>query len=386
MSETKNWRSTRSYGVILARYNEHLNIPEYLMVCRKSTYCYVDFILGKYDDKNTDYLKFMVKNMTYSERISISTKNFEDLWKDLYYNSRAPNGAFYDYVSSKFYKVRDFFIQFNTSLSCIYKWPEWGFPKGRPNQSEDPLDCATRELYEETRICQDNYKIINTIMPFEEKYVGTNGHSYRNVFFIGKASRECNGHLDKSNTAQAREIGFIKWFKYEDATKQFRDHEESKRAVLSLVHNAVSTYFKNPINRSIVDKKCESNPDSPDSIIENVFDSHIQNTDIYDSESRNLLNDDLLNIKSIVNKPDIITSNICNLETNNYNNPELENNDLFDLNSIDHEQNITNSNICNLETNSSINQELDTNQEFENKNSFIPKLVIHESLTNSFSL
>ena len=57
MSETKNWRSTRSYGVILARYNEHLNIPEYLMVCRKSTYCYVDFILGKYDDKNTDYLK-----------------------------------------------------------------------------------------------------------------------------------------------------------------------------------------------------------------------------------------------------------------------------------------------------------------------------------------
>ncbi len=76
MSETKNWRSTRSYGVILARYNEHLNIPEYLMVCRKSTYCYVDFILGKYDDKNTDYLKFMVKNMTCSERISISTKNF----------------------------------------------------------------------------------------------------------------------------------------------------------------------------------------------------------------------------------------------------------------------------------------------------------------------
>jgi len=386
MSETKNWRSTRSYGVILARYNEHLNIPEYLMVCRKSTYCYVDFILGKYDDKNTDYLKFMVKNMTYSERISISTKNFEDLWKDLYYNSRAPNGAFYDYVSSKFYKVRDFFIQFNTSLSCIYKWPEWGFPKGRPNQSEDPLDCATRELYEETRISQDNYKIINTIMPFEEKYVGTNGHSYRNVFFIGKASRECNGHLDKSNTAQAREIGFIKWFKYEDATKQFRDHEESKRAVLSLVHNAVSTYFKNPINRSIADKKCEINPDSHDSIIENVFESHIKNMDIYDSENIHLLNDDLLNLESIINKPDITISNISNLETNSYINRELENSNLFDLKSIDHEPNITNSNICNLETNSSINQELDTNQEFENKDSFVSKLVNHESLTNSFSL
>tara|TARA_B100001173_G_scaffold258931_1_gene231730 strand:- start:1903 stop:2883 length:981 start_codon:yes stop_codon:yes gene_type:complete len=248
MSETKNWRSTRSYGVILARYNQHLNIPEYLMVCRKSTYCYVDFILGKYDDKNTDYLKFMVKNMTYSERISISTKNFEDLWKDLYYNSRAPNGAFYDYVSSKFYKVRDCFIQFNTSLSCIYKWPEWGFPKGRPNQSEDPFDCARRELYEETRISQNNYNILTDIMPFEEKYVGTNGHSYRNVFFIGQAHKDCNGHLDKTNTAQAREIGFIKWFKYEDAIKQFRDHEESKRAILNSVHNSVSKYFENTTN------------------------------------------------------------------------------------------------------------------------------------------
>ena len=54
MSETKNWRSTRSYGVILTRFNLQLNAPEYLMVCRKSTFCYVDFILGKYDDKNID--------------------------------------------------------------------------------------------------------------------------------------------------------------------------------------------------------------------------------------------------------------------------------------------------------------------------------------------
>ena len=61
MSESKNWRSIRSYGIILIRFTNSL--PEYLMVCRKSTYCYVDFLLGKYNDKHIDYLKFMVKNM-----------------------------------------------------------------------------------------------------------------------------------------------------------------------------------------------------------------------------------------------------------------------------------------------------------------------------------
>ena len=243
MSESKNWRSTRSYGIILIRINNYTSTPEYLMVCRKSTYCYVDFILGKYDEKNIDYIKFMIKNMTYSERISISTKSFEDLWLDLYYNSRNPSGAFYEYVSGKFYKIRDTFILYNTSLSCIYKYPEWGFPKGRPNQNEDPFDCARRELFEETRIFHTNYKIIKNIMPFEERYVGTNGHGYRNVFFIAKGNKNCIGHLDKSNTAQAREIGFIKWFKYEDAIKQFRDHEESKRCILEAVHNSVIDYL-----------------------------------------------------------------------------------------------------------------------------------------------
>ena len=62
------------------------------MVCRKSTYCFVDFLLGKYSDKNAEYLKFMIKNMTYYERMAITTKTYEELWSDLYSNSRTPTG------------------------------------------------------------------------------------------------------------------------------------------------------------------------------------------------------------------------------------------------------------------------------------------------------
>tara|TARA_Y100000389_G_C17469662_1_gene529176 strand:- start:6393 stop:7157 length:765 start_codon:yes stop_codon:yes gene_type:complete len=234
MSESKNWRSIRSYGTILVKINN--GIPEYLMVCRKSTYCYVDFILGKYNDKNIDYIKFMIKNMTHKERAAITSKSFEELWKELYSYSRNPSGAFYDYVYAKFERVYPVYLVFNGSISCKYKHPEWGFPKGRPNHSEDPFDCASRELFEETRISKNSYEIISSILPFEEKYVGTNGIGYRNVFFIGFAKDNCTAYLDKTNSAQSREIGYIKWFPYDHALRQFRNHEESKRTVLECIH------------------------------------------------------------------------------------------------------------------------------------------------------
>ena len=186
----------------------------------------------------------MVKNMTYHERLSIITKTYTDLWKELYSHSRQPSGAFYDYVSGKFYKTRDVFIVLNSSLSCQYRHPEWGFPKGRPNHGEDPFDCASRELYEETRIHKSSYTILSDILPFEERYVGTNGIGYRNVFFVGKGNHKCIAYLDRNNTAQTREIGYIKWFPYEIALRQFREHEESKRCVLTQVHQAILTHLK----------------------------------------------------------------------------------------------------------------------------------------------
>jgi len=145
------------------------------------------------------------------------------------------------------YKTRDIFIVLNSTVPCTYKHPEWGFPKGRPNHGEDPFDCASRELYEETRINKYSYDIVPSILPFEERYVGTNGIGYRNVFFIGKAKSNCVAYLDKKNTAQIREIGYIKWFPYEIAIRQFRDHEESKRCVLEHVNQAIiSDYNKVP--------------------------------------------------------------------------------------------------------------------------------------------
>jgi hypothetical protein len=225
----------KSYGIILFKIVDKK--PSYLMVCRKSTYYFVDYILGKYNEKNREYLKFMIQNMTISERKKILLNSYEQLWNNLYYNDRLPHGNFFDYVKKKFECNKMTFIILNSSIKGLYKFPEWGFPKGRCETKEDPFDTACRELLEETSICRNSYDILTNILPFEETYMGTNGIKYKNIFFIAKAKSNCMPFLDKKNKGQCREIGYIHFFNFDVAIKKFRRHEISKACLLEKVHS-----------------------------------------------------------------------------------------------------------------------------------------------------
>ena len=54
------------------------------MICRKDTLGYVDFIRGRYNLINTDYIVNLINVMTTIEKAKILSKNFDDLWKDLW--------------------------------------------------------------------------------------------------------------------------------------------------------------------------------------------------------------------------------------------------------------------------------------------------------------
>ena len=237
----------KSYGIILFKIVN--GKPKYLMVCRKSTYYFVDYILGKYNEKNREYLKFMIQNMTISERRKITVQTYEQLWNNLYYNERTPSGNFFDYVKKKFECNKDTFNILNSTINALYKFPEWGFAKGRQEFNEDPLDTACRELLEETSISKESYNILTDILPFEETYIGTNGIQYRNIFFIANAKLNCMPYLDKKNKGQCREIGYISFFNFETAITKFRKHEYSKKCLLEKVHNII---FLNNIQNSIL--------------------------------------------------------------------------------------------------------------------------------------
>lgn len=239
MAESKNWRSIRSYGIILVRNLNTVEEPEFLLVCRRSTYCYVDYILAKYNENDLEYFNFMIRNMTLKERNKIIENSYEVLWNELYSGSRTTVGPFYNYAQAKFVRMVEHFRKQHELQPSSYDSPEWGFPKGRLNFKEDPLDCAIRELYEETRITPEMYYIENSILPFEEKYVGTNGIGYRNVFCVAFPKSKCEGFIDTTNNAQMREIGNIKWMKYSQAMQTFRYNEKSKKCILEKVYDSI---------------------------------------------------------------------------------------------------------------------------------------------------
>lgn len=231
------WKASKSYGIVLIRktlFNEY----EYLMVCRRNTFAYVDYLMGKYSENNLEFIASLVLNMTFFERKLIIEKPYEYLWKRLYVFNRQAEGEFYNIVKNKFDNQLENFIQVEKKLSELYCWqyPEWGFPKGKTNGKESNLESAQRELEEETMVSKDMYDIDFSIDPFEEEFIGTNGHKYINLFYVAFAKDNCNAFLDIKNSDQVREIGQISWVNSKYAYKKVRDYEISKKVLITEIN------------------------------------------------------------------------------------------------------------------------------------------------------
>jgi 8-oxo-dGTP pyrophosphatase MutT (NUDIX family) len=222
-----NWKATKSYGIILTRLGND-DILEFLMVCRRNTFSYVDFVLGKYKENDVEYLSHLIINMTQIERNNLRCMKYVDIWNNLYAFSRKPEGDFFYQVEKKFYRSHSIFMAIDIKKSCYWLHPEYGFPKGKKNEIENSLQSAMRELEEETGITKNMYMIDSSINPFEEEFIGTNGLKYINVFYVANANQNCQEFLNKNDLLQMREISNIQWFSYRTAMKNIRFHEKSK--------------------------------------------------------------------------------------------------------------------------------------------------------------
>ena len=69
---------TTSYGIICYKINGiDIDTIKYLMIQRKDTLCYVEFIRGKYEIENKDYIIKLFERMTHHERELIRQNTFE---------------------------------------------------------------------------------------------------------------------------------------------------------------------------------------------------------------------------------------------------------------------------------------------------------------------
>ena len=60
------------------------NKEEYLLIRRKDSLGYIDFMRGKYPIGNKIYLLNIIQEMTKEERKRLLEKNFQELWHELW--------------------------------------------------------------------------------------------------------------------------------------------------------------------------------------------------------------------------------------------------------------------------------------------------------------
>lgn len=235
-----------SCGIVLLRgIYEPLVLPanpttiSALMVKRKDSMAYVEFIRGKYEVSDTDYVTRLISNLTVAEQKAITEHTFETLWTQLWGPSRDTFGAEYDIAQDKFNRINRFEIVKNVPSS--FKEPEWGFPKGRRMRGETDLDCAKREFWEETNISPDAYLLCEHLS-FTEIFTGTNGVKYKHVYYIALLQNSRLVNLkQKLTVSQRREISAIDWKTLAECKKITRPHYSERKRVIGDIERAIQS-------------------------------------------------------------------------------------------------------------------------------------------------
>jgi 8-oxo-dGTP pyrophosphatase MutT (NUDIX family) len=236
-----------SLGIILM--DTHCDPPKYLMIQRRDTLGFVEFMRGKYSVNNINYIKKLFKIMTKKERELILENDFDTLWEKLWMK----NDNRYSYNEHKLSKskfemfkqgvtVNNSKVSFETihkDIPIMYESPEWGFPKGRRNLYETDIDCAIREFEEETGLNSKQYNILLDINRIQESFSGSNNIRYKHIYYIAELV-DTDIIFNPFNKHQLTEIGNINWYKYDECINIIRPYNIEKKNVITKINNLLT--------------------------------------------------------------------------------------------------------------------------------------------------
>ncbi len=244
-----------SYGVVCFKMEEEKTFIEdikYLMIRRRNSLSYVEFLRGRYSNTNLPFLLTLFTNMTINEREIIENNDFDTLWNDLWLNSRRNE---YQKARKRFDQMRvgitvDNYTErinikyFLEKTRSVYTEPEWSFPKGRRNAHEKDNDCANREFIEETNYNINDYEILKNVDTFQEEHLGTNNISYKAVYYIAKfISNDKPAILNPENKTQMSEVGAIGWYTYDEIIGLFRSYHTEKVELITQIHSKLRRIY-----------------------------------------------------------------------------------------------------------------------------------------------
>jgi len=232
-----------SNGIIVFRQQKNTTTnttPEYLIIRRRDTLGFVDFMRGKYSPYNKEYLINMIKQMTDDEKDRLLHWPFTKIWRHLW-DSKSTECVEDTVAKDKLARLRagiigkegDRYSMASLIEECnaMYRWtePEWGFPKGRRNPNESDLECAIREFCEETGYQPQQLHAIGNIQPFEENFLGSNYKSYKHTYFLMYMTWEDSV---SNHQIQTYEVSAAEWHSSEECLARIRSYNVEKRRVI----------------------------------------------------------------------------------------------------------------------------------------------------------
>lgn len=237
-----------SYGIIVFTCSEEG--IKFLMIRRKDSFGYIDFIRGKYSINNLAQLNTIIDEMSIDEKNRILTLPFETLWNEMWGESNIQYKS-EEYSSKKKFDCIREGILFNDKLITLkdivgmsktrWKETEWEFPKGRRNQKEKDLDCSLREFEEETGIAKSAIKIIENVLPFEEMFIGSNHKSYKHKYFLAFMEKYNDDDFNLNNF-QKTEVSKLEWKTINKCLESIRPYNLEKKELIQNINKVLQEY------------------------------------------------------------------------------------------------------------------------------------------------
>ena len=228
--------------------NKNIN---FLIVQRKNSLGYLEFIRGRYNLENTTSIIHLIKQMTPDEIYNIKNIDFDNLWNNLWDTKNINNKNHYkEYIISKqkFYQLKLNYNNILKNTNPLYNFNEWGFPKGRREAYESDLLCAIREFEEETTLTEKNYTILEKCKSITENLVGTNGINYTHNYYLSIINNNFNSNNNDINNftlvdEKNKEISQIKVLNLSECIEKIRPYHTSKIKIIINIYKIINEFL-----------------------------------------------------------------------------------------------------------------------------------------------
>lgn len=214
---------------------------QFLMVQRKHSLGYLEFMRGRYTMDNYNSLVHLIEQMSPNEIADITNKDFDYLWNNLWDLNNIKNKNHHkEYIQSKqkFYQIKLNYPTIFSDTVPLYNFNEWGFPKGRRESYESDLLCAIREFEEETNLGEENYTIMDKCKSIRENLTGTNGVHYAHNYFLSIINNNI-GNKDDTN----REINQTKVLNIVECLDRIRPYHKNKIRIIKHIYMVINDFL-----------------------------------------------------------------------------------------------------------------------------------------------